>query len=119
MEHNNVQMLWQAFLEATGEKEITTDKKYDSWYFCNNEKDANALADLVLQGEKRATTSLVAAYEAEKEELPKVGEYSIVTDWSGKAKCIIQTTETFVVPFHQVTAEYAATGSLQATVEGL
>lgn len=109
MEDITVQTLWQEYLAAIEEEETTTEKKYTAWHFCDNEKDANELAELVLQGTKRATASLYAAYESEQEELPKVGDYSIITDWSGRARGIILTVRIDLVPFDQVTPEFAAT----------
>ncbi len=108
MEDITVRKLWQEYLTAIGEDEATTEKKYTAWHFCDNEKDADELAELVLQGVKRATASLYVSYEAEKEELPKVGDYSVITDWSGRAKGIIQTVRIDIVPFGQVTPEFAA-----------
>ena len=67
------------------------------------------LAELVLAGRKRATAGSLLAYELEKEPLPKVGDLSVVTDWEGRARCVIRTTAVEVVPFDTVTPEFAAT----------
>lgn len=56
------------------------------------------MVQLVLQGIKRATVGAVASYEAEKELLPQEGNHSIVTDWKGKALCIIRTTWLRIFP---------------------
>ena len=40
--------------------------------------------------------------------MPEVGELSIITDWSGKAKCIIKTVVLETVPFNEVTEAFAA-----------
>ena len=37
------------------------------------------------------------------------GDLSIVTDWSGKPLCVIETQSLEVVPFNEVSAEFAAT----------
>lgn len=80
------------------------DVKYDAWAFgC----DADLLAALVLSGEKTATSSAHALYEAEGEPLPKAGEYSIVLDASDRAVCIIRTQRVSIIPFGQVSAAYA------------
>lgn len=109
MEHSSVRKLWQEYLTANGEEEATTNKRYTSWHFCDNRRDANELVELVLQGVKRATASLYACYEYEQEEVPKEGDYSIITDWDGIARCIIETIRIQLVPFGQVTPEFAAT----------
>ena len=81
---------------------------YSAWHFCDNESDANELADLVRAGTKRATASLLWSYEAEGEPLPAVGDLGIVTDWKGRARCVIRTTSVEIVAFQAVTPEFAA-----------
>jgi len=62
----------------------------------------------VLEGTKRATASLYDSYK-NGEEIPKVGDLSIITNWSGIAKCIIMSTSIEVVPYKDVDEEFAAT----------
>ena len=80
----------------------------EAFHFCDNEADANELAELVLQGTKRATASLRWVYEAENEPLPKVGDLSVVTNWDGDPLCVIETTQVDVVPYDRVSEEFAA-----------
>ncbi len=109
MEHSSVRKLWQEYLAANGKQEEEANKRYTSWHFCDNKKDAEELVELVLQGVKRATASLYACYEYEQEEPPKAGNYSVITDWDGIARCIIETTGVQLFPFNQVPPEFAAT----------
>ena len=83
--------------------------KADSYYFCNDEESANNLACLVVQGEKRATASLLWSYEADHEPLPEVGQLSVITNWNGEPQCIVEVTEVEIKPFNKVTAEFAFT----------
>ncbi|MCH2189411.1 MAG: ASCH domain-containing protein [Gammaproteobacteria bacterium] len=78
-----------------------------AYYFCDNQKDADECADLVLSGDKRATASSLWFYEAENEPLPKAGDLSIVTNWQGTPLCVIQVEKVEIVPFNKVTAEFA------------
>lgn len=80
---------------------------YDAYYFCADEENANLCAELVLQGEKRATAGLLWSYEADNEDLPVIGGLSVITNWDGEPKCIIETTSVEVQPFNQVSAEFA------------
>jgi uncharacterized protein YhfF len=41
--------------------------------------------------------------------LPRVGDFSVITDWNDRSVCVIRTTSVEVVPFHAVTEEFAAT----------
>ena len=106
-EDPSVKVMWQEYLTTLGESADTTKKTYSSWHFENTEKGANELVDLVLQGKKKATASALWCYEYEKEPVPSEGDYSIVTDWHGKAICIIHTVKIQIVPFKEVTIEMA------------
>ncbi len=103
----SVTAMWSAL--ASARPDLTTEGTvYSAWHFCDNESDANELADLVLAGTKRATAGLLWSYEAEGEPLPAVGDLSIVTDWEGQARCVIRTTSVEVIPFEAVSPEFAA-----------
>ena len=65
------------------------------------------LALLVKDGIKTATCSAYDLYKTENENLPAVGEYSVILDSNDEAVCIIRTTKVYVVEFNQVTAEHA------------
>lgn len=68
---------------------------------------AKELLQLVLEGKKTATASLVWEYEDKPEEAPVEGGYSVVTDFDGKPKCVLRTTEVRVLPYNEVDAEFA------------
>ena len=121
--HESVKSMWQAYMDSIGEDIQTTEKSYTAWHFCNNEEDADELAELVLKGIKRATASLHKLYEYENEAVPQVGNHSIITAWDGSAKCIIRTKNIDIVPFKDVSEEFAATegegdGSLEYWKKG-
>ncbi len=104
----SVEAMWSA-LSAARPDLIDPETGYLAWHFCDNATDANELADLVLAGKKRATAGLLWSYEAEGEPLPRVGDFNVITDWDGVARCVIRTTSVEVVPFAEVTPEFAAT----------
>ena len=103
----SVQRMWADWLQTIRETPETTDLQYSSWYFADNEKDANELVELVLAGVKRGTAGSGWEYEHEGKPLPQVGELHIVTDFSGLARCVIRTTRVEVVPYEQVAAGFA------------
>ncbi len=78
------------------------------WHFCDNEQDANECAGLVVRGIKKATSPSLWWYQAHNEPLPVAGELNIVTNWQGEAMCIIETTQVSLVPFNEISADYAA-----------
>ena len=101
-----VQELWQAYLSAA-QREIATPI-YDVFHFDDNEAGANELADLVLQGRKQATASLLWRYQSDDQRPPQRGDLSVVTDWEGMPLCVIETTEVEIRPFEGVTEAFAA-----------
>lgn len=80
----------------------------EAFHFDDNEASANELAQLVLAGTKRATAALLWSMEAENKPLPKPGDFSVVTDWQGRALCVIETTSVEIVPYDKVTKAFAA-----------
>lgn len=78
-----------------------------SFYFCDNEKDANECAELVIRGIKQATATSLWWYEKNNESLPKEGDRYIITDWNGNAKAIIETTKVAPTLYSEITAEFA------------
>lgn len=99
----------EMYLEYARKNELSGEQlEFASWHFCDNEQDADELAGLVLKGEKVATASLHCLYEIEGESLPKVGDLSVIENWKGNAVCIIKTIAINIIPFNQVTAEFAS-----------
>lgn len=98
---------WSEFATVKGGAD--EERFYGAFFFGDSEELANELAALVLQGKKRATAGALWAYEAEGQRLPKFGDLSIVTDWAGQPLCVIETQSVEVMPFREVTAEFAAT----------
>lgn len=106
--HVSVENMWEDYLSSIGESVENTNKSYDSWYFCDSEESANELAVLVKEGVKRGTTSLYDLHAIENEELPKVGELSVITDWNGIAQSVIKVKKVNILPFNEVDEELAS-----------
>ncbi len=92
---------WKKFLNETNRDKDT--KYLDAFHFELTEKWANELLRLVLIGQKKATASSLRGYEIEGERIPKVGDLSIVTDWEGIPRCVIETTKITIIPFSEMT----------------
>lgn len=101
----SIQAIWQDFLKENPDNPRKVIP--DSFYFCDNEEDANECAVLVVNGTKRATATSRWWYEKNKEPLPNVGDQYIVTDWEGMA--IIETTKIAPTRFKDITPEFAET----------
>lgn len=90
--------LWKEFCKF---KKIPEDTPYDYWMFGDGES-ADELLSLVLQGKKFGTASLYEWYEIDEEELPKPGDYSVITDSKGDAVCVIRDYDVTVTEFGKV-----------------
>lgn len=102
---------WDEFAQAKG-----ASGSYDAFAFGMEDSDdpaqialADELADLVLHGPKRATTSLLAVYQESEEEVPRAGDYSVILDGRGNPVCIIVTTRVDLARFAEVDEEFAWT----------
>ena len=107
---------WNAF--ASTQTIDPASRFFEAFHFDDNELSADGLANLVLSGTKRATAGLVWSFENASMPLPKVGDLSVVTNWAGSPMCVIETRRVDIVPFEEVSADFAATegegdGSLQ------
>ncbi|SDE91298.1 Uncharacterized protein YhfF [Pricia antarctica] len=97
--------MWNAFTESN--PEFKKEELPESTFFHDNEADANRLAELIVNGKKKAGSNLYHWYEEVNADLPKIGTKSIVTDFDGKARAIIETIKVDTIPFHQISAAYA------------
>ena len=96
-----IDAFWQEFLTHSGLDPAT--KYFESFHFELNKEAANKLLQLVLYGQKRATTGSLLAAQLEGAAMPQVGDYSIVTDWDGTPHCVIKTTAITILPFNEMT----------------
>lgn len=69
---------------------------------------SQSLLELIRSGRKRAGTGLLWAYEYDGEEIAKVGDVEIVIDHLNQPALVTRITSAEVVPYAEVTAEYAA-----------
>ena len=96
----NAQELWNKYKKINS----SIGDDIDAWQFG---AEADLLAQLVLEGTKKATASAYDLYAVDNDPLPEVGSYDVVLDSKDQAVCIIQTTRTTVVPFEEVSEEHA------------
>jgi uncharacterized protein YhfF len=106
MKSEAVENFWKEFCETNSE--INPETPYQVWFFGNSSEMARELTELVLSGKKCATASLVAVNELTPEIAPVDAGFSVVTDFEGNPRCVIQTTEIRRLPFMEVDAEFAS-----------
>ena len=103
----HVANFWDAFTRATSG--VAESRFYEVFAFGDSQQLADSLAELVLSGVKRATAASAWSFEAEGKRFPRPGDLSIVTSSAGTPLCVIETLMVDLVPFNEVTAEFAAT----------
>jgi uncharacterized protein YhfF len=117
--NETAEKLWAAFVASgTDEAAIAAGAYYSAWPFGIGSEMADELLELVLSGRKRATAGALWSYEHEGEPVPVPGDYSVILDGAGRARCVIRTTHVDVVPFCDVDEAFAsAEGEGDLTLE--
>ena len=105
MKNASARNLWGDYLDSHIEYAFADEPRVT--HLCDNEKDANECLALVLKGKKRATSHSLLGLQYRKERLPKIGDFTILTDWNGKAKCIVRTVAVRLKPYFSIRSSYA------------
>lgn len=105
--HPSVKSMWDDYVAHQSEPSPPSTDPPPTWHFCDNETDANECAQLVLADVKRATSPSLWSFESSGEALPRSGDLNMVTDWGGKAVCVIRTTKVLILPLSEVTETHA------------
>ncbi len=105
MDNASARNMWGDYLDAHLEDAFEEAPK--AIHFCDNEEDANACADLVRSGVKTATSHSLLGLQYRNERLPKIGDFIVVTNWEGTAKCLVKTTKVKLIPYFNIDSEYA------------
>lgn len=96
--------LWTEFLHSGSD---AAGASCTSWQFGYGVEQGDRLLAYVLSDSKRATAGALWVYEHEGEPVPRVGDFSVVTDGSGVARCVLRTTSIAIVPFDAVDEQCA------------
>jgi len=105
MDNTSANNMWGDYLKTHLEDVFHETPKV--YHFCDNEADANECVRLVKSGVKKATSDSLLGIQYRKEQLPKIGDYAIITNWAGEAQCIIETKKVTLKPFFSIDEAYA------------
>jgi uncharacterized protein YhfF len=105
MENASARNMWGNYLNA--HLEHAFEHAPSTTFFGDNEIDANTLADLTKKGVKKATSYSLLGLQNRNEKLPKIGDFIVVTNWSGEAQCIVRTTSVKLKPYFSIDTTYA------------
>jgi len=102
-----LQRFWNNYLLTVADRLPEDSPVPEAWSFGDSAQMADELGQLVNGGIKTATCSLLWEYESDDEQIPQVGELSIIKDGAGRPICIIETTEIQIKPYASVDAQFA------------
>lgn len=105
-----IERYWNAYLDSIPLGENRPCRYVESFSFGFTPADALEIAALVLSGTKTATGSVLQSYEADKKRLPIAGDHWIVIVDRDIPVCIIETTQVRIMPFDEVSEDYAWEG---------
>ncbi|MCR5755191.1 MAG: GNAT family N-acetyltransferase [Acetatifactor sp.] len=99
--HMTDKELWAEFCSK---KNIDSNTPYEAWSFGGNDEEADRLAELVVEGRKFGTASSYDEYVMEDalDEIPKVGDYSVILNSNDEAVCVIRDYDVYVRAFGEV-----------------
>lgn len=99
---------WNAALVQISASAYQGPKPETPFWFGDSLGLCNELTALVVSRHKTATASLLWEWQFDGDALPNIGQCDALLDWANNFVGIIQTTAINVVPFQQVSAEFAA-----------
>ena len=91
---------WGAFLEQTDTPETTV--MTDVTYFGASEEESVAVLEQLLAGEKTAVGHCIPSYLATRRRMPRIGDYTMVTDFYGNPCCIFHTVDVTIAPMPEI-----------------
>lgn len=95
---------WAHFCKATGHD----GAPFDVFPFGDDPQMADDLLALILSERKQATATRLKVYELEGFARPPApGDLSLVLDGKGEPACVIEATQVDLVPFDEVSADFA------------
>ena len=105
MDNPSARNLWGDFLDSHLDYAFAEAPNVIRLY--DNPKDGNRELRLILSGKKRALSHSLIGLQERKERLPKIGDFTIITDWNGKAKCIVRTVAVRLRPYFTIRESYS------------
>ncbi|SFR35267.1 Uncharacterized protein YhfF [Robiginitalea myxolifaciens] len=105
MKNASAKRLWGDYLDKHLEYAFVDEPRVR--HFGDNPELANTCLKLVLEGKKRASSQSLLGLQYREEALPKLGDFTVLTDWEGEAKCIMRTTAVRLKPFFSISSSYA------------
>lgn len=100
------QDFFSAFLEQTGAPENLYCHRCT--YFGESQEESVNILEQLLRGEKTAISHCIPHYIVTHAPMPKIGDYTMVTDFYGNPCCILRTEGVVIEPVNELGEEISA-----------
>lgn len=91
---------WEVFLEETGTAPTTAVSRYT--YFGTSEEETVIVLEQLLSGEKTAIAHCIPDYLTTRQPMPRIGDYTMVTDFYGNPCCILKAVDVTIAPMPEI-----------------
>ena len=105
MKNTSAKRLWGDYLDHHLEYAFAGEPRIGPLGVTREQAEKNL--QQVLRGSKRSVTHSLLGLQFRKEPLPRIGDFTILTDWEGEARCIVRTVAVHLKPFFSITASFA------------
>lgn len=105
MKNTSAKRLWGDYLDRHLEYAFSGEPKVRP--LGRDADQANRNLQLVLKGKKRSYSHALLGLQHRGEALPQLGDFTILTDWEGQARCIVRTVAVRLKPFFSISSSYA------------
>ncbi len=105
MENTSARNLWGDFLDQHLEYAFAQAPQVIC--LSEDEQEANRQLKLILTGKKRAFSHSLLGLQYRNQKLPKIGDFTIITDNQGNAKCLLRTVAVRLKPYFSIRESYA------------
>ncbi|MCO5724359.1 ASCH domain-containing protein [Robiginitalea marina] len=105
MKNKSARTLWGDFLDQHLEYAFAPEPRVTQ--LRDIQQEANSALQLVLEGKKRARSHSLLGLQFRNEPLPRIGDFTIFTDWEGNAQCVVRTVGVTLRPLFSVPASHA------------
>jgi uncharacterized protein YhfF len=100
--------MWDAYAAAHPDAVRATGAEHTVERFGDSAALSDALLEIVLRGQKRATSELASEFVSAGQRLPRVGSHWIACDGAGAPRIVIRSTELRIGAFDSVDEAFAA-----------
>lgn len=96
------QDFWSVFCEEAGVPEAYCSRYT---YFGNSEEESVTAIEQLLSGEKTTISHCIPHYIVTRAAMPKIGDYTMVTDFYGNPALILETADVSITPLPETPQE--------------